>query len=155
MSDTPVSRAYIHDRCKQPTIVGDNAFSNLASPLSNIQETYCSGCKGNFKIDEFCWADTSESIVDYRLRHGGEAGVVSRFICSSHAVVALFLLGLVLAVVAAFLLRSPNEGLLGFFLTFIGAAVLILFLLGALLISVLTPLVHKRVCGVADPRRLV
>ncbi len=47
-----------------------------------------------------------------------------------------------------------GEGLLASIFLGIGAGVLSLIAMTAILISVLTPIVHRRVCKVSDPRRL-
>jgi len=150
----PASRAYIHDRCHQDTIVGDAAFVNLASPLSDIHQTYCSGCKGMFDVHEFAWSDTRECLIDYRARHSTGAGSFARFICSRNAVLIMFVISIGLALVGAMLLSPIQQGLLGFLFTAIGVGFVALIALATLLIRVITPMVHKHVCGVSDPRAL-
>jgi hypothetical protein len=63
-------------------------------------------------------------------------------------------LALGLGVVLAQLLSPIQKGFLGFFFSAIGLCVILLMALAAILISVITPIVHQRVCGVSDPRRL-
>jgi hypothetical protein len=107
-----------------------------------------------FDITEFLWTDTSEKIVDYRKRLSGNASLIQRFLCSKNAVLGMPVLALALGVVLAQLLSPIQKGFLGFFFSAIGLCVILLMALAAILISVITPLVHQRVCGVSDPRRL-
>ena len=151
----PTSRIYIHDRCEQPTVVSDGAFSALASPLAGVERTYCNACKSMFGVDEFRWADTDEKLIDYHRRHADGASAIDRFIASRHSVIAALILAALLGVLTAlFGLVFQGEGLLESIFFGIGAGVLSLIAMTAILISVLTPIVHRRVCKVSDPRRL-
>jgi hypothetical protein len=150
----PTSRSYTHDRCRQETVVSDSAFTNLASPLSDIQQTYCSGCKGMFQVSEFSWSDTTEKLIDYRKRLAGHAGSIARFLCSKNAVISVLVIAIGMGAILAQLLSPIQAGLLGYVFTAIGLSVLSLIAFAAILISVITPIVHQRVCGVSDPRRL-
>lgn len=150
----PTSRRYMHDRCKRETVVSDSAFSNMASPLSDISQTYCNNCKGMFQVQEFAWSDTLENLVDYRKRLAGHAGPISRFLCSKNAVIAMLVLGILLGIVSTQLMFPIQEGLFRFLILAFGISVIWLIALGSVLISVVTPLVHKWVCGVSDPRIL-
>lgn len=150
----PTSRTYIHDRCEQPTVVSDGAFSALASPLAGVQQTYCNACKSMFAVDEFRWADTDEKLADYHRRHASGASAIDRFIASRHSIIAALILAVLLGVLIMILSLLQGEGLLASIFFGIGAGVLSLIAMTAILISVLTPSVHRRVCKVSDPRRL-
>lgn len=152
--EAPTSRSYTHDRCKQETIVADAAFSNMASPLSDITLTYCSGCKGMFQVSEFAWTDTGENLIEYRKRLAGHAGPVSRFLCSKTAVLCMLALAVLLGVAGAQWLSPVQRGLLGFAFTALGIGFVSVVVLAGILVSVITPMVHKRVCGESDPRQL-
>ncbi len=152
----PTSRIYLHDRCEQPTVVSDDAFSALASPLAGVQQTYCNACKSMFAVDEFRWADTDEKLTDYYLRHASRASAIDRFIASRHSVITALVLAVLLGILTVILcLVVQGEELLTSIFLGIGVGVLSLLTMGAILIFVLTPIVHRRVCKVSDPRRLI
>lgn len=151
----PTSRTYTHDRCEQPTVVSGGAFSALASPLAGVQQTYCNACKSMFAVDEFRWTDTDEKLTDYHRRHASGASAIDRFIASRHSIIAALILAVLLGVLTMILsFLFQGEGLLASIFFGIGAGVLSLIAMTAILISVLTPIVHRRVCKVSDPRRL-
>lgn len=152
----PTSRTYIHDRCDQPTVVSDGAFSALASPISGVERTYCNACKSMFSVDEFRWEDTDEKLVDYHRRHASGASAIDRFIASRHSLIAALVLSTLLGILTmVFYLVFQGEALLGAFFLGVGVGFVSLIAMGTILISVLTPIVHRRVCKVSDPRRLI
>ena len=156
MSSIPDSRGYIHDRCEQTTEVSGSAFSNLASPLAGLKQTYCNACKGMFPVAEFRWADTDEPLPKYYKRHEEKATELDRFIASKNSILAGLVAAVVIGVlVCVFFLVIQGDGVASAVACGIGATVLSLIAIAAILVSVLTPMVHKRVCGVADPRELV
>lgn len=107
-----------------------------------------------FQVSEFAWSDTMEKLIDYRKRLAGHAGSIDRFLCSKNAVLVMLVFALGLGAILAQMLSPIQKGLLGYVFTAIGLCVICLVAFGAILISVITPIVHRRVCGVSDPRRL-
>jgi hypothetical protein len=107
-----------------------------------------------FQVSEFAWTDTTENLVEYRKRWAGNAGPIQRFLCSKNAVLSMLVLSIVLGAAAAQGLSPIQRGMLGYVFTALGLIVVFLMILASILISVITPMVHKRVCGVADPRQL-
>ncbi len=105
-------------------------------------------------MSEFAWTDTSENLVEYRKRWTSNAGLIQRFLCSKNAILGMLALSIVVGAAAAQWLSPIQRGMLGYMLTALGLSVVIVMILAAILISVITPMVHKRVCGVADPRQL-
>ncbi|MCC9641065.1 hypothetical protein LOC71_02185 [Rhodopirellula sp. JC740] len=152
----PSSRAYVHDRCEQPTVVSDTAFSTVASPLAGVEQTYCNACKDMFAVKEYRWADSGETLPDYYQRHAGGATAIDRFIASRHSIIAAFVVSVVVGIATAALFYFfLKEGLMAAVFLGIGAGFLSLIAMGTILISFLTPMVHRRVCKVSDPRHLV
>ena len=151
----PTSRTYIHDRCEQPTVVSGGAFSALASPLAGVETTYCNGCKSMFAVDEFRWEDTNEKLTDYHRRHASGASAIDRFIASRHSIIVALILATLLGILTMILsLTFQGEELLTSVFLGIGVGFVSLIAMATILISVLTPVVHRRVCKVSDPRRL-
>ncbi len=108
-----------------------------------------------FAVEEFRWADTDEKLSDYHQRHASGASAIDRFIGSRHSVIAVLITAVLLGVLTMILSwRFQGEGLLASFFFGVGAGVLALIAMAAILLSVLTPIVHRRVCKVSDPRRL-
>ena len=153
---TPTSRTYLHDRCEQPTVVSDGSFSALASPLTGVEQTYCNACKSMFAVEEFRWADPGEKLPDYHRRHASGASAIDRLIASRHSVIVSLVLAVLLGALTMILsFVFQGEELLTSIFFGIGVAVLSLIAMAAVLILILTPLVHRRVCKVSDPRRLI
>lgn len=88
MEDVPTSRTYVHSRCRGATIVSGDDFESLANPFRFSSGTMCATCNKIVPIKQVAWADTGESIADYRRRIRSETPV-------SHKVVA-WLIGPVL-----------------------------------------------------------
>lgn len=149
---TPEHREYVHDRCHLVTIVTGSDFTNLASPLNEFELTYCSACKGMFGVGEFAWRDTGETIPDYRRRHAGDASAVWRWIGGRKGIWIVLALSIILGGMSAATLA--DGGWPEFMMLLIGGSLLAFIATASLLLYVLTPIAHKRVCGVADPRRL-
>ena len=151
----PTSRTYVHDRCEQPTVVSDGAFSALASPLAGVEKTYCNACKSMFSVEEYRWQDTNEKLPDYYRRHSDHASTIDRFIASRHSIIAALLIAALLGILTAiWSFMAQGEGLFASVFLGIGVGFISLLAMAAILMSVLTPLVHRRVCKVSDPRRL-
>lgn len=139
------SRDYIHAACESTTTIDGPEFQALADPLAKMQSTWCAECEDHFPISEFSWADTRERISDYYSRYQQQASPAMRFVASRAGMftfaVALFFLGVPLAMI----LRSL-WGLAG---GVVGAVLAIV-----LHVTVLGPMVLRRVLGTEDPRQL-
>lgn len=149
----PESRAYRHIKCGQETVVSGEAFSVASNPLADMTRTWCSPCSSFFPVSEYVWADTGERIVDYYTRHSTKATALERFLCSKKFLILSVVLGLLVgASVGYVFVRNGGlgqkvvvPGVLGFVGVFIAAAINV---------SVISKVIVKRVCGVADTRTL-
>jgi hypothetical protein len=123
----PASRVYYHARCGGRTAVSGLDFTRLANPFSLVQETFCCGCGGFVKLRDVCWADTDESIADYRARLRREAPLglkLMRWLIAPGVMGGLFMLLLIPAATApetkapalVFGLGAFFGALVGFFL---------------------------------------
>lgn len=65
---TPTARTYLHAKCGRGTVVGEGSFRHLADPFRACTGTFCASCKDFYSLDQVFWADTGESLVDYRQR---------------------------------------------------------------------------------------
>ena len=156
MKLVPESRPYTHDRCEQMTEVSGEAFTSLASPLTGLEQTYCNACKSMFPIAEFRWTDSNETLPNYYQRHGDKATKFDRFIASRRSIIAGLVVAVAIGIFAfAFFFFVRGDGFVTAIGCGIGSATLSLIPIAAILFSVLTPMVHKRACGVSDPRELV
>ncbi|MCC9603681.1 hypothetical protein LOC67_24290 [Stieleria sp. JC731] len=152
----PTSRTYIHDRCEQPTIVAKESFAAVASPLSGVEQTYCNACKSMYAVDEYRWADTNEKLTDYYKRHGNGANALDRFIASRHSLIAALVVAIGLGIAMAVIANTiQGTDLLTSIFIGIGVCVLAVTAMATVIVSVLTPIVHRRVCNVSDPRHLI
>ena len=65
----PASRAYVHRACGSVTVVDGEDFQGLCHPyLGLVPTTRCVHCNKQGPLRDFTWADTGESISDYRKR---------------------------------------------------------------------------------------
>jgi hypothetical protein len=66
----PNQRTYIHLTCGQATVITDEHFKGLCDPLTGWfgVSTYCTTCARQDRLERFYWADTKESLADYRRR---------------------------------------------------------------------------------------
>lgn len=63
------SRVYVHKKCGTGTEISDQDFLELCNPFEVCLATICTSC-GPVKLDTVAWADTNETIKDYRERVG-------------------------------------------------------------------------------------
>ena len=156
MNQVPESRSYTHDRCEQMTVASGDAFTSLASPLADLEQTYCHACKSMFPIAEFRWSESDETLPDYCQRHGGKATMLDRFIASRQSIIAAMVVAVAIGIFAsAYFFFAQGDGLVSAIACGVGAGFISFIAIGGIFMWVLTPLVHKRVCGVSDPRKLV
>lgn len=155
MSDAlvPESRTYRHTKCGAETVVSGDAFSVVSNPLADMTRTWCTPCNAFFPVEEYVWADSGERIVDYYARHSTRATSLDRFLCSKVFLILSVVVGALVGVVIGFvLMRNAGWGqrvLVAGFLAFLGV-----FAAAALNVSVISKVIVKRVCGVADTRAL-
>ena len=71
-------RVYIHERCKQGTMITGTHWRGLCNPFSQTSGTICSHCQRAFPVKEFMWADTQENVLTYLRRLRSETPVVWR-----------------------------------------------------------------------------
>jgi hypothetical protein len=66
----PEQRTYIHLPCGRSTVVDGDDFRGLCDPVGGLfgTTTFCTICNQQDRLDRFIWADTKESIADYRRR---------------------------------------------------------------------------------------
>jgi ABC-type glycerol-3-phosphate transport system permease component len=149
----PESRTYRHTKCGAETVVSGDALSVVSNPLADMTRTWCTPCNAFFPVSEYVWADTDEKIVDYYARHSTKATAVDRFLCSKVFLILSVILGAIVGIVVGFVLaRNAGWGqrlLVAGFLAFLGV-----FAAAALNVSVISKVIVKRVCGVADTRAL-
>ena len=149
----PESRTYRHTKCGAETVVSGGSFSVVSNPLADMTRTWCTPCNAFFPVSEYVWADTDEKIVDYYNRHSTKATAFDRFLCSKVFLIVSVVFGALVGIAIGY--AFTRNGALGQrllvsgFLAFIGV-----FAAAALNISVVSKAVVKRVCGVADTRRL-
>ena len=69
----PAQRAYVHLACGGQTVVDGSDFRGLCDPLGGLlpTTTYCVHCARQDALDRFAWADTNETLADYRRRVRG------------------------------------------------------------------------------------
>jgi len=149
----PESRDYTHKRCNSDTEVSGPEFEALSDPLANMKRTWCAACEDHFTLDEFVWSDTGERITDYYARHGKNASDLDRFLCSTSGLLLIAAIGLILGVIAGaasgLVVRWLMATIIAVALGLVGAVV------GVVVREmVISPLILKRVCGVADSRCL-
>lgn len=61
----PKGRAYVHQRCRQTTLVTGDDWVGLCNPFCQTAGTYCSHCGKMFSVKEFQWANTHENLLAY------------------------------------------------------------------------------------------
>lgn len=149
----PESRAYRHTKCGAETVVSGDAFSVVSNPLADMTRTWCTPCNAFFPVSEYVWADTDEKIVDYYERHSTKATAVDRFLCSKVFLIVSVVFGALVGIAIGYvLMRNGGWGqrlLVAAVLAFVGV-----FAAAALHVSVISKVIVKRVCGVADTRGL-
>ena len=65
----PASRAYVHRECRKTTVVDGEEYEGLCHPYFGLfPTTRCVHCHKQGPLRDFAWADTGESIADYRRR---------------------------------------------------------------------------------------
>jgi hypothetical protein len=65
---TPTGRVYVHTRCGGATRVSGRDYRHICDPFWPCSSTYCCTCAGFAPLAEVQWADTGETVADYR-RH--------------------------------------------------------------------------------------
>ena len=66
---SPTARAYVHRDCQKMTVVDGEEYEGLCHPyLGLVPTTRCVHCDKQGPLRDFAWADTGESIADYRRR---------------------------------------------------------------------------------------
>ena len=149
----PESRAYRHSKCGAETVVSGESFSAVSNPLADMTRTWCTSCNAFFPVSEYVWDDTGEKLVDYYNRHSTRATAFDRFLCSRLFLIVSVVIGALVGVAVGYALT--RNGALGQrllasgFLAFVG-----IFAAAALNVSVISKVIVKRVCGVADTRTL-
>lgn len=66
--DAEEGRPYVHKKCGQVTVISGSDFVGLCNPFEPCMGTICASCGGPDSTSQFAWADTEESISDYRAR---------------------------------------------------------------------------------------
>lgn len=61
-------RVYEHLGCGGATQITEGDFTGLCNPFQPVSRTYCASCGRSVGIDDVAWADTGESISDFRSR---------------------------------------------------------------------------------------
>ena len=90
-------RVYVHDECDGETIISGKDFERLANPFQFVSQAYCAACEKYTGLGRFYWANTGESIRDYRQRLRRLAPVSLKVCCY---VVAPLVLAVVVAIAA-------------------------------------------------------
>ena len=69
----PVSRTYVHAACGRETVVDGGDFRGLCDPVGGLlpTTTFCVYCARQDALERFAWADTNETLTDYRRRIRG------------------------------------------------------------------------------------
>jgi hypothetical protein len=62
------SRVYVHDACGGETEISGDDFARVANPFAWVSQTYCASCERFAGLGRFSWADTDETLTDYRRR---------------------------------------------------------------------------------------
>jgi hypothetical protein len=65
---TPTGRVYVHTRCGGQTQVSGGDFTHICDPFWPSTGTYCCTCNDYAPLSEVRWADTGESVTEYRTR---------------------------------------------------------------------------------------
>ena len=75
MSTNPTShptdsqgRVYVHQKCKQSTMISGDDWVGLCNPFQQTSHTICTHCNNGFPIKEFAWLDTQENVLSYLRR---------------------------------------------------------------------------------------
>jgi hypothetical protein len=66
--EPPESRTYVHDACGQGTTVDGWILDALSNPYRGVSGTMCAHCDQGVPLKRVAWAETGESIADYRKR---------------------------------------------------------------------------------------
>ena len=144
---TPNSRAYVHDKCGNSTVVSDEHFTMICDPFRLVTGTFCVACNDHFSLTEFVWADTGEVIAEARSRWADEAPPMVKTLNSSTGCWLVFALGAVAGAGVGWLIEGAIAWKIG-----VGAAV------GAVVLGVawtgfIVPALTRSVYD-WDPRRL-
>ena len=156
MPDTsvPESRTYRHVKCGTETTISGQPFEVMSNPLSDMAQTWCTGCNSMFTLDEYEWADSGESLPAYCARHSAKATSFERFLCSRMNMLVMGVIGLILGGIGGYVLFRNSEMGVKIFMT-IFCSGLGGFVGLAIYVSVICNLITRRVCGVSDTRALV
>src|SRR5437588_9962979 len=65
---TPTGREYVHTRCGGATRVSGGNYRHICDPFWPCASTYCCKCAGFAGLGEVQWANTGETVADYRRR---------------------------------------------------------------------------------------
>lgn len=149
----PESRTYRHVECGSETVVSGQSFEVVSNPMSSMERTMCTACNAMFPIGEFEWADTGEGLADYYARHSQGATDTQRFLCSKTFMVALVVLGAVLAAAGCYYL-ARNANVLAKVLCLFGGLAIGAMIGAAVFLKVFADPIKRKVCGVSDTRLL-
>lgn len=58
----PVRESYVHDECGRTTTMGTKLAESFARDPTQYSKTFCAGCKGYYRLDEFVWKDTDQRL---------------------------------------------------------------------------------------------
>ena len=96
-------RVYVHLRCGQPTVITKGDYIGICNPFAGGRGTYCAPCGRPDSLDQFVWADTGETIQDYRQRLREHAPAIYRWIAFPNSLIFGAFAG------AALMAFSPNN----------------------------------------------
>src|SRR5262249_32255300 len=65
---TPTRRLYSHPRGGGGTLVSGGDYDHICDPYWTCTATYCCGCGGFVPLTEVTWANTGETVAEYRAR---------------------------------------------------------------------------------------
>lgn len=141
--ETPDGRPYIHDKCGEATVVSEGHFAHICDPFRPCTGTFCVTCNGFFPLTEVRWADTDESISDYRERMKQLTPAPLRVWRSGVGC----LVGLVVGLLVGFLLRVglKAQGGIGWYLG-LGAVIgsVAIAVIGSVILEAKYPIDYRR-----------
>jgi hypothetical protein len=141
----PTGRVYLHTRCGGQTRVSGGDYTHICDPFWPCTSTYCCECAGFAPLTEVRWADTGETVADYRSRLRRETPGLIQTWRYGVGLLAGGVVGAVASLLTAIVADVAQNRRVGF--AIVGG------LVGALVLYLLGTVVLNRVFGV-DYRRM-
>jgi hypothetical protein len=142
---TPAGRVYVHTRCGGATRVSGRDYRHVCDPFWPCTSTYCCTCADFAPLNQVQWADTGETVADYRRRVARQTPLLPRaWRCGMGFLVGAALgapLGLAVALIVQSMQRGANAPALS-------TGALVGGALGALLCYFVGTLVLNRIFGI-------